>query len=180
MKKLIATLAIAVLALTSTFAVDSTLSFSGSSQAAPEMNVTLKSSLAQTPYDLTIIYGDSDFTEAGSTELTGLDLTVKDNTSLFNIMISEGNLNNTITFTTEITLGNFIGEVDGDDTYNTENVLSILGPDYQPHATSFSSVLKAGPQVSQSIAAFAFAWTAFEDLPAGDYVSTNKINVKVN
>ena len=177
MKKLITILAIAAITLTSTFAV--TTSFDGSAEKAPEMNVTLKSTLDPTPYVLSIIYGMTDFTEAQTTTLTGLDLTKASSTNLFNIMITEGNLNSSITFQTVITTGPFIGEVDGNANYEAANIVSILGSNFKEHATSFSSTIPAGPQVSQSIASFAFAWTENASLPAGDYVSTNKINVSV-
>jgi hypothetical protein len=181
MKKLITILAIAAIAVTSTFAsiTPATTSFDGSKASAPEMNVTLKSTLEQTPYKLSILYGVTDFTEAQTTTLTGLNLTKASETSLFNVMITEGNLNKTVTFVTTITTGPFIGTVDGDSDYHTANILSILGSDFKAHEPSFSSSIPAGPQVSQSVASFSFAWTADEALPAGSYVSTNKINISV-
>ena len=176
MKKLITILAIAAIALTSTFA--SVTSFDGSAEKAPEMNVTLKSSLAQTNYDLSLIYGDYDFTTAGEHTIDGLDLTAKGKTAEFNVMISNGNLNNTITFVTAITEKPFVGTVDGVD-YTTNNNLSVVNAKGE-NQTSYSSKIKAGPQASQSVAAFYFNWDADTSLPAGDYETTNTISISVN
>lgn len=180
MKKLIATLAIAAIALTSTFAVDSTLSFDGSSQSAPEMNVTLKSSLTATPYDLSLTYGS----EKGTISFTdgkvidGLDLTVNGNTEEFNVLISSGNLNKTITFVTEISALPFTGLVDGKE-YTTENNLSIVNSKGDSQS-AYKAEIAAGPNASQSIAQFNFKWDGQKDLPAGDYETTNKISISVN
>jgi hypothetical protein len=176
MKKLITILTIAALALTSTFAV--TTSFDGSSDKAPEMNVTLKSSLEQTNYDLSLLYGKIDFTNDAQLTIGGLDLTEKGITDEFNVMISNGNLNKTITFVTEITEKPFVGLVDGEE-YTTKNNLKVVDVDGN-NKTSYSSKIVAGPQESQSVATFFFNWDADKALPAGDYATTNTISISVN
>ena len=176
MKKLLTILAIAAIAMTSTFAA--VTSFDGSAEKAPEMNVTLKSSLAQTNYDLSLLYGDNDFTTDGEYTIDGLDLTAKGKTAEFNVMISKGNLNKTITFVTEITEKPFVGKVDGED-HETNNNLSVINTKGE-NQTSYSSKIKAGPQESQSVATFLFNWDADTKLPAGDYVTTNTISISVN
>jgi hypothetical protein len=176
MKKLITILAIAAITLTSTFAV--TTSFDGSAEKAPEMNVTLKSSLEQTNYDLSLLYGKIDFTNEAQQTIDGLDLTEKGSTDEFNVMITNGNLNKTITFVTEITEKPFVGLVDGED-YTTENNLRVLNAEGD-NQTSYSSKIKAGPQESQSVATFLFNWDADKALPAGDYATTNTISISVN
>jgi hypothetical protein len=142
------------------------------------MNVTLKSSLAQTNYDLSLLYGTNDFTNAGEQTIDGLDLTKKGSTEEFNVMISNGNLNKTITFVTVITEKPFVGTVDGSD-HETNNNLRVINSDGK-NQTSYSSKIKAGPQDSQSVATFLFNWDADTELPAGDYVTTNTINISVN
>lgn len=176
MKKLIATLAIAAIALTSTFAVTS---FDGSSQKAPEMNVTLKSSLVPTAYDLSLTYGKDSLTSTSDYVIDGLDLTNDGKTDAFNVMISAGNLNKTITFVTEISELPFVGLVDGVE-YTTNNNLSVRDYESGENKTSFSAEIAAGPQESQSIAQFDFHWDADTSLPAGNYATTNKISISVN
>jgi hypothetical protein len=176
MKKLMTILTIAAIAVTSIFA--SVTSFDGSTAKAPEMNVTLKSSVLPTNYSLSLLYGTNDFTNAGEQTIDGLDLTKKGSTEEFNVMISNGNLNKTITFVTVITEKPFVGTVDGSD-HETNNNLRVLNSDGE-NQTSYSSKIKAGPQDSQSVATFLFNWDADTELPAGEYVSTNTINISVN
>jgi hypothetical protein len=176
MKKLIATLAIAAIALTSTFAVTA---FDGSSQKAPEMNVTLKSSLVPTAYDLSLTYGKDSLTSTSDYVIDGLDLTKEGKTDAFNVKISAGNLNKTITFVTEISELPFVGLVDGEE-YTTNNNLSVRDYESGTKQTGFKTEIKAGPQEAQSIAVFNFQWDADTSLPAGDYATTNKISISVN
>jgi hypothetical protein len=181
MKKLILLLALAAIAVTSTFATTTT-SFDGSRANAPEMNVTLKSTLLPTNYNLSLVYGSgadaSDFTDSGEKTITGLDLTNIGYTKDFNVIISKGNLNKSITFVTVITENPFIGQVDGKE-YITNNDLKVVSynSDFQ---TTYTSLVKAGPHEKQNIARFYFDWIGDKSLPAGDYVSTNTINISVN
>ncbi len=183
MKKLITILAIAAITLTSTFAVVAapTTSFDGSSAKAPEMNVTLKSSLIPSGYDLSLIYGTGsdaiDFTTIGEKTISGLDLTKEGFTKEFNVIISEGNLNKSIIFVTEITEKPFVGLVDG-KVHTTSNNLKVRNNDNE-NQTSFSTGIASGPQAKQSVAEFNFHWDADTALPAGEYSTTNTISISV-
>jgi hypothetical protein len=180
MKKIITILAIAALALTSTFAVvtPEKISFDGNKDATPEMNVTLKSSLEQTNYELSLLYSSVGYELHENTYIYGYDLTKKGNTRNFRVMISNGNLNNTITFVTEITVRPFVGKVDGKN-HETNNNLRVSNSDGE-NQTTFSTEIAAGPQVKQSVAKFYFNWDADTELPAGKYSSTNTINISVS
>ena len=92
-------------------------------------------------------------------------------------MISDGNLNKTITFVTEITELPFTGMVDG-ETHKTNNNLQVMNSKGE-NQTSYSSKIAAGPQASQSVAEFYFNWDADKALPAGDYATTNTISISV-
>ena len=93
-------------------------------------------------------------------------------------MISKGNLNKSITFTTVVTEKPFVGLVNGQE-YKTNNNLAVYGSD-GVKTTKFSSLINAGPQDSQSVAAFVFYWEADTSLPAGNYATTNTISISVN
>lgn len=184
MKKLITLLAISTIALTSTFAViKNTTSFDGTSQNAPEMDVTLYSTLAEKNYNLSLIYGTgtnaNDFTDSGEQVIADLDLTKIGWTEEFNVIISEGNLNKSIIFVTEITVKPFIGQVNN-TIYTTNNNLQVRNIDNNTQQTTFSTNVNAGPQDKQSVAKFRFHWDADTELPAGDYKSTNTINISVS
>ena len=177
MKNLIAVLVLSTITLASSFAA--VTSFNGSSQTAPSLNVTLKSTLDPINYTLSLNYGLEDFTSEGSKTITGLDLTNEGSTDIFNVIISNGNLNKSITFNTEITELPFVGTVDG-KTYTTKNNLTVKNSETDAKQNVFTTEVPAGPQETQSVAKFKFHWDADKSLPAGDYVSTNKISISVN
>lgn len=176
MKKIITILAILLIAVSASFA--SVKSFDGNTEAAPTMSVTLKSSLKPTSYGLSLFYNDINFTDLGKKTLENLDLTRMGITREFKVMISKGNLNKTITFVTEITEMPFTGLVDG-EIYKTHNNLRVLNSDGEKQ-TTFTSKIIAGPQNKQTIAEFLFNWDADTQLPAGDYETTNTINISVS
>jgi hypothetical protein len=182
MKKIITILAIVTLAVASAFSATTNISFNGIKDKAPEMNVTLKSKLKQTSYDLFIIYGSdssaNDFTDAEQLIIGDLNLGEEGTTDVFNIKIFKGNLNTSITFVTEITVNPFIAQVDGNE-YATNNNLSVININDE-NQTTFSSPVKAGPNAKQTITTFKFHWDADKEIPAGDYISTNSISISVN
>lgn len=186
MKKLISIIAIAAIAITSTFAtVTPTItSFSSKGGTAPEMYVTLASSLLPTSYSLSLLYGiDADVINLSTTNINtidGFDLTKEGYTNYFYVMISKGNLNKNITFITKISENPFVGIVDGVE-YTTKNdfkvVSAVNGVTFNQY---FKKTINAGPQAPQSIATFYFDWIADKTLPAGEYTTTNTINISVN
>lgn len=180
MKKIITIIAIAIIALTSTFAVVTTnkISFNGNIVNALQINIILKSSLEPTNYDLSLLYNEDSFKLEDSTSIYGYDLTKKGRTNDFHVMISNGNLNKTITFVTVITEKPFVGLIDGID-YITNSNLRVLNNNDE-NQTIFSTKIIAGPQAQQSVATFYFNWDADEELPAGDYATTNTIIISVN
>lgn len=156
---------------------DSTLSFYGPDNA-PDMNITLKSTLDPTPYNLSMYYGESDFTGSKSYVIDGLDLTTAGSTDkFFFVKISNGNLNSSITFETTVTANPFEGEVDG-ITVETGNDLSVKDSDGNVNYT-FSKTVAAGPNNKQNIAVFKYYWTGDDNLAAGDYKTENTISVTV-
>lgn len=181
MKKLITILVIAIIAVSSTFATVATTSFNGNKEGAPKMSVTLQGSLKQIPYKVTLVYGSSKessiYLPGSENTISGLDLTTYGRTELFNVMISDGNLNKKIKFVTTITEGQFVGKVDNVN-YTTTNDLrsnAINGK----HKNVFKAIVKAGPNESYSVAKFFFDWIEDFELPAGNYVSTNIISISV-
>lgn len=168
MKKLITILAIAAIAVTSTFA-----------EVANTSSVTLNSTLSEKPYNISLYYGETqNFTTSALKLVENLDITKAGNTDFINVEINAGNLNKTITYTTEITENAFIGLVDG-VTYTVDNNL-IVRDATGANKTSYKTTVPAGPNDEQKVATFDFHWDAAENLPAGHYSTTNTISVSVN
>lgn len=156
---------------------DDPLSFYGPDNA-PDMNITLKSTLDPTPYDLSMYYGETDFTGSENYVIDGLDLTTAGSTdNFFYVKISNGNLNSDITFETTVTANPFEGVVNG-DLKETNNDLSVKGSDGNVNYT-FSKTVSAGPNNMQNIAVFKYYWTGDDNLAAGDYKTENTISVTV-
>jgi hypothetical protein len=162
---------------------DPSFAFDGSSHSAPDLDITLKGKLDPISYDLSIVYGTGteaeDFTSTEEKTISGLDLTTEGSTEEFNVYISNGNLNNSITFKTVITEEPFKGSVDN-ETITTDNKLTVRAvKNSYTHQTQFSKLVSAGPNDYQSIACFDFHWTADPDLAAGSYQTTNTVSISV-
>ena len=89
MKKLLTVLAIAAIAITSTFATTG--------------KVTLNSTLNPTAYVLSLYYGSENFTSSGLKTVDNLDLTSDGVTDAISVKFAGGNLNETVTYTTTVT-----------------------------------------------------------------------------
>jgi hypothetical protein len=164
MKKILTILAIAAIAITSTFATTG--------------NITLNSTLTEKSYDLSLFYGTENFTSTGLKSVDNLDLTSEGSTSAISVKLSNGNLNDSVTYVTEITENPFTGTVDGVN-YITNNNLTVRNFADSENKTSFTAVVDAGPNDEQDIAVFDFHWDADTSLPAGSYSTTNTISISV-
>jgi hypothetical protein len=165
MKKLLTVLAIAAIAITSTF-------------AATTGSVTLNSILNPTSYSLSMYYGSENFTSSGLKTVDNLDLTAAGTTDEISVKLTGGNLNETVTYTTTVTENQFTGEVDG-ETYTTNNNLTVINTTDGEQQTTYTAVVGAGPNDAQDIAVFMFDWDADTSLPAGSYSTTNTISITV-
>ena len=164
MKKLLTVLAIAAIAITSTFATTG--------------KVTLNSTLKPTAYVLSMYYGSENFTSSGLKTVDNLDLTEAGKTDAISVKLAGGNLNETVTYTTTVTENQFTGEVDG-ATYTTDNNLTVINNTDGNQQTEYTAVVDAGPNDAQDIAVFKFNWEADTSLPAGSYSTTNTISISV-
>ena len=168
MKKILTILAIAAIAITSTFAADAT-----------SASVTLNSTISETPYVLSLLYGTENFTTSSQKTVDNIDLTTAGTSKNITVKLDSGNLNNDITYVTTVTELPFTGTVNG-ETYTTANTLTVNAVSDDSHKTSYSTLVEAGPNASQSVAEFYFSWTADTALPAGSFSTTNTISISVN
>ncbi len=168
MKKILTILAIATIAITSTFAA-----------VAGAGSVTLNSTLSETPYVLSLLYGSENFTSSALKTVDNIDLTAAGTSEHITVKLDAGNLNNDVTYTTTVTELPFTGTVNG-ETYTTANTLTVNAASDDSHKTSYTALVEAGPNASQSVAEFYFSWTADTALPAGSFSTTNTISISVN
>ncbi len=175
MKKLLAIVAIAAITITSTFATSAETTTTATTTGA----VTLNSTKAQDPYSLSLYYGEENFTSSALKTVDNIDLTAAGTSKNITVKLSDGNLNNDVTYTTTVTELPFTGIVNG-ETYTTKNILKVNAVSDGSNKTSYTSVVKAGPNASQSVAEFYFSWTADTALPAGSFSTTNTISISVN
>lgn len=167
MKKTLTILAMSLIILTSTFAATKT------------GTITLNSTLEETNYKISLYYGDNEnFTSSSLKTVDNLNITKDGHTDFINVVISSGNLNKSITYVTKISDKAFEGVVDG-KTITVDNKLKVRDTTGNVKKT-YTTTVKAGPNESQKIATFDFAWDAAENLPAGDYSTTNTITVSVD
>jgi hypothetical protein len=196
MKKFIIILAITAFAVTSTFAGNNghgwgwgwgnadnpNGSDTGTSSDNTPINVVLKSTLEQNPYELSLIYGTGDneenFTYSGTKTISGLDITQEGSTDEFNVILLDGNLNSKLTFETVISELPFKGIVNNAE-YTVNNNLKVRNVDNQSEQSTFTTEILAGPHLEQSVARFDFHWDGAVNLPAGDYSTTNTISISV-
>ena len=188
-KKIISTLLIAAFAITSTFAVDYGTS---AVSTGDSFSSDLIASVDSTSYTLSLKYDGSDtatttsvLTSDSATTNISVNLTEGDTTGYFAIVASTGNLNKTVKFTTTFTFEAFTGTYDGDQTYTSSSIPSIIStsvPSDQTFGTSGNSIsdsIPAGPNTAvQSIATFKLLIPAdTAAYAATDYSSTVTMNI---
>ena len=189
-KKILTTLLIAAFAITSTFAVDygTTAVSSGGDSFSSELIASVDSS----PYTLSLHYDGSEsasettvLTSKSDTTDISVNLTKGGTTGYFAIVASTGNLNKTVNFTTTFTFEAFSVTYDGNKTYTSGSIPSIvsssvpIGQTLAESANSISHSIAAGPNTSvQSIATFKLNIPAdTAAYAATDYSSTVTMNI---
>jgi hypothetical protein len=175
MKKTLAMILIAAIAITTIFAADS-------------RDVNIGGAVKRSEYTFSLSYGETPLSDGAI--ITGVfDLATTSDTENFYVKRTSGNLNNDLSFEVLVQAGPFIGEVNGVENYNT-GVIPTISQTYVD-TTSFVSSLISNSQrtgtfnflipagannSSATLLGFIFTITGSPSVPAGNYTSTIQID----
>ena len=182
MKKLLSILAIATIALSSTFATTDT------------NNVVINGYVTEVPYSFNLKYSNENADSSNSfllAEEYNLALTSVQSTSSFSLQRSSGNLNEDLSVAVDITAKAFEGSVNGEDVvtgiipaivlendeaYGYADITSTPGT--ASNVKSFNLTVPYGynPEVNEEIASFKLNITGDATTDAGTYTSDVVIN----
>ena len=171
MKKLLTIITLAALTITATFA------------ATDNRDIKINGAVKASNYEFALSYNGTSLNDE-SVLSDSFDLSTVSTTKDFIVQRTSGNLNDDLGVKVAIKAGSFIGEFNGDDSYDTELYPQVnIVKDYKygsatasENSADLSVVIAAGANLKAAdLAAFNLTINGDSTIPAGDFVSTVSI-----
>ena len=172
MKKLLTIITLAALTLSATFA------------ATDNRDIKINGAVKASAYEFALSYNGTSLNDENTLQ-DSFDLSTVSKTKNFIVQRTSGNLNDDLGLSVAIDAGSFIGEFNGDDSYDTELYpqVSIVekGYDYndlsaEKNSGKIALTIDAGANLeATNLAAFYLTINGDSSIPAGDFVSTVSI-----
>lgn len=147
------------------------------------LDVGLEVILKPIPYSITLLYGNDtnnllNFTNSDTLTINELDLLNGGETKNIRVVISNGNIDQDQTFKTSFTANPFKMRAGGIDYLAAEDI-KVFSTSNNLEQYVFTKLIPLGNNKGQTLAEVFYKWGANPELPSGDYVSTNTLNVSV-
>lgn len=147
------------------------------------VDINLTVTKAPIPYSITLLYikdsnNFTDFTNSENLNIDGLDLINGGETKPIRVVLSSGNLGYEQTFTTTFTANPFV-MTSGNKRYEAGNDIKVISKKNNLEKYSYTTILPIGKNEEQILAEIIYKWGANSNLPAGTFISTNRLSITV-